>query len=165
MTARHDTTRTSCRRVSRVRRGRTASRPTTQSRVRVGSIAASTTITSSPVSSSRTGASSSWPTTRVSLSRWVKRRRLTDPVASVIAAGVDAGDPQHRHEDPPPRRELDDEAEHPRRVGVDPQGRDDVADLADPLAVRAEDGEAHHACDEDAGGGHAGSLMPTDDRR
>ena len=81
---------------------------------------------------------------------------------------VDAGDAQHRHEDPPPRREFDDEAEHPRRVGVDPQGHHGVADLADPLAVRAEDGEAHHACDEDARGGHAGSLMPTttgDDRR
>ena len=59
VTARHETTRTSGLRVSRVRRARTASRPTTQSRVRVGSIAASTTITSSPVSAICTGASSS----------------------------------------------------------------------------------------------------------
>ncbi len=87
VTARQGITRTSGRRVRRVRRARTASRPTTQSRVRVGSIAASTTITSSPVSAMRTGASRSWPTTRVSLTRCEKRRRLTDPVASVIAPG------------------------------------------------------------------------------
>ena len=47
-------------------------------------------------------------------------------------------------------------------------GGHEVADLADALAVRAEHGEAHQPRDEDARGGHAGSLMPTmtgDDRR
>ena len=86
--------------------------------------------------------------------RWAKRRRLTDPVASVIGAGVDGGDPQHRHEDPPPGGELDDEPEHARRVGVDAHGGHDVAHLADALAVGPEDGETHQACDEDAGCGH-----------
>ena len=158
VTVRHDTTRSSGRRASRLRRARTASRSTTQSRVRVGSIAASTTRTSSPVSAIRTGASRSWPTTRISLRRWVKRRRLTDPVARVIAPG---STPVTRSIGTKIRRrvrDLDDEPEHPRRVGVDAQRRDDVADLADPLAVGTVDGDPHQACDEDTGGGHPGSL-------
>ena len=36
----------------------------------------------------------------------------------------------------------------------DPQRGDDVAHLADALTVRPEHGEAHHACDEDAGCAH-----------
>ena len=75
-----------------------------------------------PVSAIRTGASSSWPTTSTSLGRCSNRRRLTEPVASVTAPGSMRGDPQHRHEDPPPRRHLDDQAEHPRRVARRPAG-------------------------------------------
>ena len=73
--------------MSRDRRARTASLHTTQSRDRVGSIAASTTTTSSPDSRSRTCASRSWPTSSVSLGRWANPRRLTEPVASVTALG------------------------------------------------------------------------------
>ena len=75
------------RRPSLPRRSRTASLPTTQSRARVCSTAASTTTASAPVSAIRTGASISWPTTSTSLGRWSNRRRLTEPVASVTAPG------------------------------------------------------------------------------
>ena len=56
-------------------------------------------------------------------------------------AGVDRGDPAHRHEDPAARDHLDDQAQHPRRGGADAQRDDDVADLADPVAVGVEDGQ------------------------
>jgi len=57
-----------------------------QSRVRVSSIAASTTIAELP-SSSRIFASSTSPITSTSLTRWWNGRRFTDPVASVTAFG------------------------------------------------------------------------------
>ena len=57
-------------------------------------------------------------------------------------AGVDRGHPAHRHEDPAAGDDLDDQAQHARRGGADPQRDDDVADLADPVAVGVEDGQA-----------------------
>ena len=87
VTALHATIWTGPRRANPCRRARTASRPTTQSRLRLGSIAASTTTASSPLSASLTGASINWPTSSVSFGRWAKRRRLTEPVASVTAPG------------------------------------------------------------------------------
>ena len=56
-------------------------------------------------------------------------RPLGEPAQADRAGGqrdrarVDRGDPQHRHEDPPPGGQLDDHAEHPRRAGVHPQRR------------------------------------------
>ena len=73
-------------------------------------------------------------------------------------AGVDRGDPQHRHEDPPAGGQLDDQAEHPRRAGVHPQGRDEVAHLADALAVRSEHGKADQPRHEHPCRAHGCSL-------
>ena len=128
------------RRVSRLRRLRTASLPTTQSRERVCSIAASTTMTCSPESASVTLASISWPTTSVSFGRWSNRAQADRAGGQRERARIDGGDPQHRHEDPPPGGQLDDQAEHPRRVGVHPQRHDEVAHLADALTIGPDDG-------------------------
>jgi hypothetical protein len=73
-------------------------------------------------------------------------------------AGIDAGDPQHRHEDPPPRHHLHDHAEHPRRVRVDAQTCHEVAHSSDPLTVGPVDGEPDQPRDENAICSHAGSL-------
>ena len=74
-------------------------------------------------------------------------------------AGVDRRDPQHRHEDPPPRHHLDDHAEHARRVRVDPKARDQVAHPPDPLAVWPVDRKADQPRDEDALRSHVKSLV------
>ena len=64
-----------------------ASLASTQSRVRVGSIPASTTVIRVSDPASVACASSSWPSTRTSLGRWLNWRMLTEPVASVTALG------------------------------------------------------------------------------
>ncbi len=47
-----------------------------------------------------------------------------------------------------PMQQLDDQAEHPRRLSPDAQGGDGVADPSDLIAVRVEDAYARKVGDE-----------------
>ena len=113
------------------------------------SIATSRTVTRrSPASRSVTLRSSISPSTRVSVGRCSKRRRLTRPVvmtcpASIAVTRVIGTKIRRRGLD------LDDEPEHARRLGADAQGHDDVADPPDLVAVGVEDGDPGQARDED----------------
>ena len=100
---------------------------------------ASTTCAGRPDSRIRTVRSSSSPSTSVSPARCSKRLRLSVPDGEHHRARVDGGDPAHRHEDPAAGDHLDDQAQDPRRGGADAQRDDDVADLADAVAVGVED--------------------------
>jgi hypothetical protein len=56
-------------------------------------------------------------------------------------AGVDRGDPADRHEDPPTRLHLDDDAQHPRRLLGESEQHNNIAHAPDLVAVRVEDGD------------------------
>ena len=154
---RHDLRRSAT--ASLPRRSRTASLPTTQSRARVCSTAASTTTASAPLSAD--------PHRRVD--QLADDQHLVGVLAEPAqahrtggerdGAGIDGGDPQHRHEDPPTRHHLHDHAEHPRRVRVDAQTRHEIAHSSDPLTVGPVDGEPDQPRDENAIRSHAGSLV------
>ena len=90
--------------------------------------------------------------------RWAKRRRLTDPVASVIAPG---STPVTRSIGTKIRRRVATSTTSPSTRGGLASTRS-VATTSRTLPMRSpsgtEDGEPHQACDEDTGGGHPGSL-------
>ncbi|CAM5469607.1 hypothetical protein SALBM135S_04021 [Streptomyces alboniger] len=67
-------------------------------------------------------------------------------------ARLDAGDACHGQEDAAPGRQLDDEAEQPRRPAAHPEYRHEVTDAADLVAVGVEDGDAGEMGHEDPGG-------------
>ena len=71
-------------------------------------------------------------------------------------AGLDARDPAHRHEDAPPG-DLDQQAEHPRRLSAQPQRDDHVTNAADrvPVGVQHEHTGEAGAKDPSRGGAHA----------
>jgi hypothetical protein len=68
-------------------------------------------------------------------------------------ARVDAGDPQHRHEDAPPRAHAHDQAEHPRRARAYRDRGHRVAHATDVLTVRAQHRQSDHAGHEHPGHG------------
>ena len=74
-------------------------------------------------------------------------------------AGADAGDAADRHEDAALAGDLDDEADHARRVVLAVHD-EDVAHLADPIARGVEDGAPGESGDEDSRGAHATNLAP-----
>src|SRR5262249_41912255 len=65
-------------------------------------------------------------------------------------ARVDARHARHRHEDSAASEHFDDETEHPRRSLVRAHDNDDVAHLADLIAVRVVDEHAREARDENS---------------
>ena len=70
-----------------------------------------------------------------------------------------AADPEHRHEDRPAGRQLDDQAERSGRFAVQPQRDHDVAHLADRLPTGSEHRQPVELRDEDSGvGGHEHRL-------
>ena len=75
--------------------------------------------------------------------------------------GVDVGHPGHRHEDPAPAEDLGDEAEHAGLVTLGPQRHDEVADLADLVALGVEDRQTDQAGRIDAGRGGAHARHAT----
>ena len=74
-------------------------------------------------------------------------------------AAADRGDPPDRHEDAALAGDLDDEADHARRVVLAVHD-EDVAHLADPVAGGVEDGAPGESGDEDSRGAHATNLAP-----
>ena len=111
------------------------------------------------VVASRTFLSISWPITSTSVGRCSNRRRLDRSGGQRDRVRLQRGDPQHRHEDRPAGQQLDHDAQHPRRLPVQPQRGDDVPDLADRFAVRAEHGQPGQLGDEDARGTCHGSTV------
>lgn len=67
-------------------------------------------------------------------------------------AGLHAGHPGHRQEDPPPADHLDDQTQDAWRPSADPQHRHQVPDPADLVPVRIEHGHPGEMRDEDPGG-------------
>ena len=146
------TTCTGARRTIRLVRSRTASRETTQSRLRVRSIA-------DVDHDRRTGGGGQLHLDAEQLADQPQLQRpLLEPAQAHRPGGqrdrvrFQAADPQHRHEDRPPGRQLDDQSEHPGGFAIQPQGHHDVPDLADRLATRPEHRQPGELGDEDSGG-------------
>ena len=93
--------------------------------------------------------SSSSASTSVSFERRSKRFMLTVPRGEHDLVGLDAGDAAHRHEDPVPLLQLDDQPENARRLPVDAQRGHCVADPAELVAVGIEDADAGEPGEED----------------
>ena len=74
---------------------------------------------------------------------------------------VDVGDPGHRHEDPPATEHLGHHPEHARLADLGPEGDDEVAHLADLVALGVEDRQSDEPRDVDAGraGAHSGRTL------
>ena len=109
-----------------------------------------TVAVSAPVSTIVTVRSSSSPSTSVSVVRCSKRRMLTSPVVitwpeSTLVTRVIGTKIRRRPSTSTTR------PEHARRPVVDAERGDDVADLADLVAVRVEDLQARQSGDEDPG--------------
>ena len=134
----------------------------TQSRVRVGSMAASTTLAVWLLSRTVTVRSSSSVSTSTSFARRSKRFMLTVPEDSTTWSG------SMRVTRPIGTKmrcrwmQLDDQAQHARRLAVGPQHRHRVADLAELVAAGVEDVDAGQPGDEDAvAAAHAGLRWVT----
>ena len=96
--------------------------------------------------------------TRTSPPRCSKRRRLMSPVVMICPPPMRRDAPD-RDEHAALAGDLDDEADHARRVVLAVHD-EDVAHLADPIARGVEDGAPGESGDEDSRGAHATNLAP-----
>ena len=105
-------------------------------------------------SGSCTVRSSIWPITSVSVGPLLEAAHVEQP-GRVDLPAVDVGHPGHRHEDPAPAEDLGHQAEHARLLDLGADRHDEVAHLADLVALGVEDRQPDEAGHVDAGGGGA----------
>ncbi len=74
---------------------------------------------------------------------------LTVPLDEHDRVRLDPGDAAHRHEDPVPMLQLDDQPQNARRLPVDAQHGHCVADPAEQVSVGIEDADAGEPGEED----------------
>ena len=139
---------------------RTASLVITQSRARFCSIAASTIVTCWPVLDEADRAVEQAGQHEQLVVAGLEPAHVHGARCEHDGAGLDRGDPAHRDEDAVPVLYLDDQTEHARRLAVDPQCRDGLADPAELVTIRVKYANARQPGDKHpAGRGHVAAPI------
>ena len=164
-TSRHSTTWVWPRRRRPLAGSWTATRLSTQSRLRACSMPTSYTVPVTPVLGTRDRAVEHLAHHEGLGGALLEAAHVEQP-GRVDLPAVDVGHPGHRHEDPAPAEDLGHQAEHPGLAGLRAQRHDEVAHLADLVAHGVEDRQPDEAGGVDArrGGAH-GAPRYRDARR